>query len=491
MMKRVLPFLMLSFMWLSHTVLGQSTTDSLFVLPDSVKGFSIENFYATLLAHHPLVKQARLLSETARQEVRLARGAFDPKLEASYNTKDYQDKDYYEKWLASFTIPVWFPVDPKIGFEQNQGTYINPESSIPATDNYRQLVTSVRLPVGRGLLTDERRAAVQQARLFTELAEAEQIKLINKILLDAAKDYWQWYYAYYSYQLFANSTTIANEIYRRVHINAGLGEASAIDTVQAKITLQQRLIERQEAYLEFLNQGIRISNYLWDANELPVSLTPSVAPVLLSGDAEILSTQSLNELKFMAQQNHPDLQKLNVKLNQLDVERKLAKEYLKPRLDLNYGFVNQPIGPDGSFQSFAFGSNYKFGVDFSIPILLRKERAKLGQTNLKIRSTQLERTQSEREILNQVQQVFNQLTNTHVVLGQQSAMVENYERLLRAELTNLELGESDLFKINLQQEKLIQSQTKLLKLRSEYEKMKATLYWAAGVRNLNSSISLD
>ncbi len=478
---------MLKFLCLHQIGFGQSSTDSLFVLPDSVKGFSIENFYATLLEYHPLVKQSRLLRETARQEVRLARGAFDPKLEASYNTKDFADKDYYEKWMASFTIPVWFPVDPKIGFEQNEGAYINPESSIPATDNYRQLVTSVRLPVGRGLLTDERRAAVQQAKLFTELAEAEQIKLINKILLEAAKEYWQWYYAYYSYRLLTNSTIIASEINRRVHINASLGEASAIDTVQARITLQQRLIERQEAYLEFLNQSIRISNYLWDANEQPVLLSPSTAPVRVPGEEDILSTQTLNELKVLAQQNHPDLQKLNIKLNQLDVERKLAVEYLKPRLDLNYGFVNQPIGPDGRFQSFAFGSDYKFGVDFSIPILLRKERAKLGQTNIKIRSTQLERTQSERDILNQVQQVFNQLTNTHVILSQQNAMVENYELLLRAELTNLELGESDLFKISVQQEKLIQSQTKLLKLQADYEKMKATLYWAAGVRNLNSS----
>jgi outer membrane protein TolC len=207
---------------------------------------------------------------------------------------------------------------------------------------------------------------------------------------------------------------------------------------------------------------------------------------VLTGDPEALSTQTLNELMFMARQNHPELQKLSVKLNQLEVERKLAVEYLKPRLDLQYSFINQPITPDGSAQPFSFGSDYKFGLDFSIPVLLRKERAKLGQTKLKIRSTQLERTQAEREILNQIQQVYNQLTNTQLILDQQSSMVQNYERLLSAELLNLELGESDLFKINVQQEKLIQSQMKFLKLRAEYEKLKANLYWAAGVRNLNS-----
>lgn len=463
---------------------AQTSADSVFHLPDTVQAFSLENFYATLLENHPLIRQARLLPEAAKQEVRFARGAFDPKLEASFSAKSYQEKDYYQKSLASFTVPVWFPIDPKIGIENNEGSYLNPESSIPSADDYKQIFTGIRLPVGRGLVTDERRAAVKQARLFTELAEAEQVKTINKILLEAAKDYWQWYFSYYSYRLLSNNTQIAEEVFRRVTLNAGLGEASGMDTVQAKITFQQRLIERQEAYLEFLNQGIRISNYLWDPDQNPLQLSPSVAPVL-TGDPESLSTQTLNELIFLARQNHPELQKLTVKLNQLEVERKLAVEYLKPRLDLNYSFINQPLAPDGSARFFSFGSDYKFGVDFSIPVLLRKERAKLGQTKLKIRSTQFERTQTERDILNQVQQVYNQLSNTQLILGQQSAMVGNYERLLSAELLNLRLGESDLFKINVQQEKLIQSQMKLLKLRTEYEKLKANLYWAAGVRNLD------
>ena len=63
-------------------------------------------------------------------------------------------------------------------------------------------------------------------------------------------------------------------------------------------------------------------------------------------------------------------------------------------------------------------------------------------------------------------------------------MVNNYNRLLQAELVNLENGESDLFKINIQIEKLIQSQSKLIKLLGDYEKQKAFLYWAAGVRRL-------
>lgn len=470
-----------------HTTSAQSrsTLDSLFILPDSVKALTLESLYGSILQSHPIVKQSKLLNEVAKQEIRLARGAFDPKLETRLNTKEFNDKDYYNKWIASFTVPTWFPLDPKIGIERNSGAYIDPENSVPATDNNRQIFTGISLPVGRGLFTDDRRAALQQAKLFTQIAEAEQIKLVNKVLISAAKDYWQWYYSYYNFRLLSQNTVIASEIFRRVKLNATLGEASAIDTVQAKITLQQRLVERQEAYMDFITSGIIISNYLWDSENNPLQLSNNVAPLLEPTDDQILELQTLEGLTNLAKENHPELIKLNVKLDQLEIDRKLAAEYLKPKLDLSYNFLNQPIQPNGEFQSFTFLNDYKFGLDFSMPLLIRKERSKLEQTKIKIKSTGYERTQVGREIINEINNIFNQLLNINKILEQQNAMAHNYERLLTAELLNLENGESDLFKINVQQEKLIQSQSKLLKLKAEYEKLKSTLYWAAGVRNLS------
>lgn len=472
-----------------QTASGQGALDSLFVLPDTVTAFSIENLYASLLAYHPIVKQTQLLSDMAKQEVRLARGAFDPKLETRFNLKEFDDKEYYKKWITSFSIPIWFPIDPKIGIEQNTGTYINPENSLPADNNYQQLFTGISLPIGRGLFTDDRRAAMKQAKLFTQMAEAEQIKLINKILLDAAKDYWQWYFSYYNYRLMNQNAAIAQEIFQRVKLNESLGEASVIDTVQSKIILQQRLVEQQEAYLEFTNASLKISNYLWDDSLNPLQLSNQVAPVLVQNDGELLALTTLEDLTLKARQNHPELTKLTVKLGQLEVDRKLAVEYLKPKLDLSYNFLNQPLNPSGEFQTFTFLNDYKFGLDFAMPILIRKERSKLEQAKIKIKGTEYERTQKEREIVNQVNMIHNQLVNTHGILAQQNSVAINYQRLLNAELTNLTNGESDLFKINIQQEKLIQSQSKLLKLKAEYEKMKATLFWAAGIRNLNFNLN--
>lgn len=462
---------------------GRTMVDSLFVLPDSVKPFTIENFYKLILQNHPVAKQTELLSDVARQEIRMARGNFDPKLEVEFLSKNYKDQEYYSILNGSLKFPSVLPFDPVIGVQKNSGDYLNPERYIDNEFNYQQFYAGISLPLGRGLITDQRRTALRQAELFKEMTEAEQVKLINKLLLDAAKEYWQWYYAYYNYRLLNRSAAIAKEILRRVKVNYQYGEASQIDTVQARITWQQRIIEQQEAFLDYQNTGIRLSTFLWDSLSNPLALDMQWAPVRQL-EIWMMTSSGLEELSNQARANHPELQKLNVKLRQLEVERKLAAEYLKPQLNLNYYLLNQPFDPEWN-TSFQLDEDYKLGVDFSFPIFLRKERSQLAQTKLKLTSTQFELTLTKRAIINELNSTYNQLINLQSIMNMQHDMIANYERLLNAELMNLEQGESDLFKINVQQEKLIQSQTKWLKLLAEFEKQKAYLYWAAGTRQLN------
>lgn len=461
---------------------AQSPMDSIFNLSDTTQALSLDEFYKIILTNHPVVKQGGLLTDMAQQEIRLARGNFDPKLVSSFEHKEFQDKTYYSKLDAYLSFPTWFPVNPKIGYQQNTGELLNNEDGIPGG---KQLYTGVSVPIGRGLFTDERRATVKQAKLFADIATADQIKVINKILLEAAKDYWQWYYAYYQYRISSQAVNIAEEIFSRIKINMEQGEAAVIDTVQAKITLQSRRVERQEALLEFQNTGIVISNYLWDQQGSPIQIGNTIAPVMTTADQVFLQNESLEDLVVRAKENHPELTKLSIKLNQLEVEKRLAREFLKPQIDLNYSLLSQPSAPHRVDPL----NDYKVELDLSFPIFLRKERSKIALTKLKIENTQFQRSQSEREIINQINSTFNELRNTSIIIAQQEEVVDLYSRLLAAELLNLENGESDIFKINIQQEKLLQSQSKLLKLVSDLQKQKALLYWAAGIKGLSVQLN--
>ncbi|HEX6223020.1 MAG TPA: TolC family protein [Chryseolinea sp.] len=455
--------------------------DSIFVLPDSARALSLDDFYRLLMNTHPVARQTAMLSDVAKQEIRLARGNFDPTLESQFLIKEYNNTTYYQLFNGSLKFPTRSPLYPTVGIQRNEGKYLNPENYISEDADYKQAYVGVSVPLGKGLLTDERRTAIQQAEVFRDLMEAEQVKIINKLLLDAAKDYWQWFYSYYNYRVAHNTTRIGEEIFRRVKVNLDGGETSPIDTVQAKITLLERQVSQQEAFVELKNSLLKVSTYLWDSLSNPIDLSPEFAPV---ADMTLgtLSQNTLEELIDNARLNHPELQKLNLKLEQLELEKRLAKEYMKPKLDVSYYMLDQPFNFAGSPQPVDFGDNYKMGLDFSIPLFLRKERAKVAQTKLKITATTLERDLTTREVINDINTAHNFLLSNGLILRQQQSMVENYYRLMNAELVNLANGESDLFKINVQQEKLFQSQSKLIKIISEYEKQKALLYWAAAVR---------
>lgn len=467
--------------------------DELLVTPsDSSEILSLESFMVFILASHPVVKQADLLPEMARQEIRLARGAFDPKLEASLDNKHFDNKEYWNILSTSLKVPTWFPIDPKVSVDRNRGQFLNPENAIPMDDNFRQVTAGISLPVGRGLIIDQRRAAVRQAQIFVEINDAERIKLINKILLSAAKDYWNWYFAYSNYRLVDESMRISEEIYRRVRLDFDFGEVAAIDTVQAAITLQNRMIDRQAALIEFKRSGLILSNYLWGENEEPLELKDELVPDFILEDQMRMPVATLDSLTQLAMLRHPDLVKTTGKLGQLSIEERLAKENLKPRVDLNYNVINTPVGPGGNFREFQLRENYKLGISFEFPLFLRKERAKLKQTRIKIDQTSYELNLRQQEIINDISAGYFALSNSRDMMGLMQQAVNNYEQLLEAELFNLDIGESDLFKINFQQDKLLESRIKLMKLKAEVEKARVTLFWSAGVPYLNfESLYLD
>ncbi|MEQ8924811.1 MAG: TolC family protein [Fulvivirga sp.] len=455
---------------------------SVFGQSDTTVVLTFDEYYSLVINNHPIVKQSELLTADAAMELRLARGSFDPKLEGNWNFKEFKDSDYYNKLDVSLKIPTWFPINPVVGVERNLGDNLNPENFISETTDYQQVYAGVSVPIGQGLFIDQRRATIRQAQLLQEMAEAEQIKAINKILLTATKDYWEWYFAYNNYELLQRSIVLAQDIFDRTKMAHDFGEASPIDTVQAKINLLNRITAMQQANVDRIKAGLNLANHLWTANGAPLELELNVIPE--QPMVNMLSATLLSELLSLALENHPELRKLDLKNQSLMVDRRLARENIKPKLNLNYYLLDQPFDYEGNSNDIIFDENYKVGVEFAFPIFLRKERAKLSQTNIKLEQNSFQLDFTERQVMNDINAQYNEAVTTASILQQQQEMVNNYELLLTAERLNLENGESDLFKLNVQMDKLIESQSKLLKLKSNYQKDVATLYWAAGVSNL-------
>jgi outer membrane protein TolC len=194
------------------------------------------------------------------------------------------------------------------------------------------LVAGITVPIGQGMIIDARRTTLKQAQLAKTISEAERLKLINKTVLSASKAYWEWWFSYQQLQFIQEGLNLANTRYVATKERA-IGEQAAIDSVEAKITLQDRQVALEQAYVELQNTRLALSNYLWDANENPLELPEGAIPPKIA--TRKLDEVTLQNLITQAKVQHPEIVKLDVKIKQLSLEEKLRKELLKPQLNFN------------------------------------------------------------------------------------------------------------------------------------------------------------
>ncbi|MBU1820801.1 MAG: hypothetical protein KKG00_04710, partial [Bacteroidetes bacterium] len=141
--------------------------------------FSYQEFYEQVINYHPIVKQSILIAESAQQDLLIARGGFDPKLEGSFDRKVYKSREYFNRGDVYLKVPIWLAgADLKIGYDRNVGVTLSDDIRTgPEGISY----IGFNVPIGQGLLIDYRRATLRQARIFQDIADTERVKLINKI----------------------------------------------------------------------------------------------------------------------------------------------------------------------------------------------------------------------------------------------------------------------------------------------------------------------
>lgn len=460
---------------MNRLLLAWSTAFAVAAFPAfSQKNWPPEAFLQQVRAAHPVAQQATLLDPAAAAALLAARGGFDPKIHGGWERKSFDGKNYFNIAEASLKLPAWYGLEGKIGYNLASGDYLNPELKLP--DN-GQAVLGASASLLQGLLLDERRASLFQARILQRANKAQQRQILNDLLYDAAKTYWDWALA--DTWLTAYQDALRNAEIRLVAIREAwaLGDRPAIDTLEALIQVQDRRLERNAAQLLFRNASLELQNFHWaNGQPLPLdsTLRPSPLGVGLFSDALVLApADSLAD-------RHPQVQGYRFKLEGFEVERRLKQEACKPRLDLSYNLLGNgfDLAPKNGG---SFLQNYKWGVQAAFPLLFRKERGSLQLTELKILDTGYQLAQKQQEILNKINSCQNELANLRQQIQIATEMRDNHARLLAGENDKFALGESSLFLVNSRENKLIEAQLKLAKLQAQARKAAAGLQWAAGL----------
>ncbi|TMU55422.1 TolC family protein [Flagellimonas algicola] len=419
--------------------------------------------------YHPIAKQAQLNIAIGEANLMRARGGFDPKIKVDYAKKEFKGTEYWDRLNTTFKIPTWFGVELKGNFEQNQGSFINPDETLPMDGLYSAGVT---MSLGQGFWINDRMATLRKAKFFREQSKADQDLQVNGILYKASLAYFDWLRAYLDYNVYDDFVRNADVRLDGIKRRAMAGDMAIIDTVEAKIGLQNRVLGREQAKVKLMKASLELSNFLW-INDVPVELQPEVIPdvqVASKMDATLqIAGQGLDSLIL---ENHPKLRSLEFKIGGMKVDKRLKANKLLPKLDVEYNFLTESPEQINSLIT----DNFKGGVSFRFPLFLRKERGELKLAKFKLRDVQFERDNAQVELLNKITALYQELDS--YVLQNQLIMdiVTNYVSLLNAEERKFSVGESSVFLINSRESKLIDAQLKQNELQNMFFYVKAKLF---------------
>ena len=440
------------------------------------------DFIAMVISHHPLIKQAELINQKGELNLKKARGAFDPYLYNYFSDKQYDSKKYYSLLDGGLKVPTWFGLEGKFAYENNTGYNLSPENSTPPAG---LAVAGVSMPLAKGLFFDQRRNQLKQAKIFNEMSEYEQFMEINKILFDATKNYWDWVIAYNQMQIYKNSIVLANIRFKGVKENFREGAQPAIDTLEAFIQYQDRIFSFNDAQLKLKEEELNLSVFLWTEDLVPLELDSAItAPEILIRTRNLIEIEKdLNSILEFDIEEHPIYKTYDLKLQSLNFERRYKLENLKPKINVNYNFLTEPIN-DNFYSTFS-RENYKLGVEFQMPLFLRKERAEFKLSNVKIQETKFEQSVKLRQLKNKIDFYYLELSNLERQEQLYTVNTLNYGKLLDAEIRKFDIGESSIFLINSRENKLIDAKIKLINIRGKYQKSFASLLFSLGQQIAN------
>lgn len=435
--------------------------------------FTEAEFIQQVKQYHPVAKQAAIAVEKADAALLSAKGSFDPALDFDASRKTFDGKNYYFYTSPALSIPL--PIgNIKTGIENNGGDYISAEITKGKTS-----FIGLEIPLANGLILDKRRAALQQARLFRSQSEQERLLILNTLFLEAYQAYWHWAASHQQYSAFSKFTEIANKRLRLIRIAVAQGDRPLMDTLEAAAQLQTYQLMQSEALLKLTNAKLELSNYLWVENYSAYPLPDNYLPDNLDFTA-IVTYQDAEALIAQSTLQNPALKWYDFKLSGLEVERKLKRQSLLPYVSLKANLLNKDYYALKNLSTNFIEHNYKWGIDFKIPLFLREARGDYKKVQFKIIETNLELLNKRQQTANKMRSYYNELIALVGQLQTAQSMFNNYQSLLRSEELKFGQGESSLFLVNSREMKVMELLQKRIELASKWYKAKYALEWAAG-----------
>ena len=436
---------------------------------DGCPTLTLDETLDRVAAYDPRARSADLERDAAAADVLAARGGFDPLLSTGVTYKTEDEASKLGLWQTRLSVPIDAPFSPSFDLNHRLGVgkSINPADE---TDDFGETRLGFSFSPLGGRGTDRRRTALAQARLFPQTADAAVAFGRNKLLLDAAKDYWRWAEAWAAVEvrddLLGVARARADFVARRVRA----GEVPPVDSIEARLTVASREGDRISALRAAESAAVTVATYLWTPDGEPAALRSAPAPLpplppLPAEDDRVILADALDR--------RPEIARARLRAEAARLDERLARQQFLPDLRVGVQAISygeQPAGFDDVYVGFSVAQ----------PLGFRPARAAIAEARVDVSRRDFDRDVAARQVTADVENALVVLrrADERVRLAQEQAALA--ETLRRAEVRRFELGDGTLFLINQREQALAEARLREIGARADYLQAVATYRWATG-----------
>ncbi len=388
---------------------------------------------------------------------------------------------------------------------------VNLDNSRSATTDARAIQNprfnaSLEAVFSQPLLRDFGRTATDQgviiARTNSAISREDFQVQVELVVQEIADRYWLLVEAREQLAVAQESLALAQELHEMNRIQVEVGTMAPLEMVQSEAgvaTREEQIISSQAAVENRADELRRLVNFdrreLWD-----IGITPVTEPQIEHRPID------LDQAIDLALENRPDVQRKRLEIQNRELEARVAKNQLKPRLDVRASYSFSGVGGDvldpstGDTLSGGYGDaleqvidrdfeGWQVGFNFGYPLQNRTAKARNARAELALEQVAYELRDLEQQVLADVRQAARAVETAAKQIESAKVSSKLQRKNLEAERKRYENGLSTSFEVLQIQEDLSEARSREVSAVTNYRRALAAYQRATG--NLLASNGIE
>ena len=426
----------------------------------------LDEVLSSVTTKYPPYLAALIELDIANGRLRQTLGAFDPSLSAKLKLESgYYEADSGEV-MVDQALPFW---GGNIfgGYRLSSGILPNYDKTRTQEDG--ELRIGARFNLLRDGVIDRRRAAVMQARLDQDLADPIILRQYLDFIRAATRAWVNWVAAGLRLRISEEILRVAKERDGALATQIKEGLTAPIVRTDNEQLVISRSLEVVRAQRRLEAAAIELSLFLRDAEDRPVlagrERLPSAFPAPFSPDGTRLGVDILN-----ATVQRPELRRLQLGMDRLLIDQRLARNSLLPSLDIGVSAV-QELG-DKPYKDID-RSEVQAGVEFKVPLGRNEAKGRLETVNAQLERLQQEARFARDRIVAEVRDAYSAVEAAWLQIGQNGRNVQLASELEKAEVFRFDEGAADLLAVQLREQRTFEARLSEVEAVADYFRARA------------------